>query len=43
LFLDGRQSWPDNPQSMGTWSRKAAAAAALIALVIVPMLPPEHL
>jgi hypothetical protein len=28
---------------MGTWSRRAAAAAALIALVLVPMLPPEHL
>jgi hypothetical protein len=28
---------------MGTWSRKAAAAAALIALLLVPMLPPEHL
>jgi hypothetical protein len=28
---------------MGTWSRSAAAVAALIALVLVPMLPPEHL
>jgi len=27
---------------MGTWSKKAAAVAALIALVMVPMLPPEH-
>jgi hypothetical protein len=28
---------------MGTWSRRAAAATALIALVLAPMLPPEHL
>jgi hypothetical protein len=28
---------------MGAWSRKAAAVVALVALVLVPMLPPEHL
>jgi hypothetical protein len=28
---------------MGNWSRKAAAVAALMALVLVPTLPPEHL
>src|ERR1700730_2514864 len=34
-LLDGCHSWPDNLQSMGNWSRKAAAVAALIALVLV--------